>query len=315
MGYTTDDLIACARHRIYDMRAKAARELTETEAVGTHVLFIVHLPVQTMQSSLVGFQGEPWISAHIDEIRPTNEGNITLDIAHGVSISKLFYGPLADETLTEFIETRQIVQPKMEIASGAPTKQVISLVSQGPSTQVCPPLAGPNEQVLSQTVGPVKQLLPPVSGPTHQVVSVASGPTHQVVSMASGPTHQVVSMASGPTHQVVSMVPGPTHQVVSMASGPTHQVVSMVPGPTHHVVSMASGPYTHVISSVPQATLKISRKIVVPAMYTQCRRLHICIQAAASRLIQFTPNKRWATKRIELLTKLIPGHPQFPIGK
>ena len=282
MAYTADDLIACARHRIYDMRAKAARESTNSEAVATHVLFIVHLPVQTMQSSLVGFQGEPWISAHIDEIRPTSEGNITLDIAHGVSISKLFYGPLADETLTEFIETKQIVQPKMEIASGAPTKQVISLASQGPSTQVFPPLAGPSEQVLSQTVGPGKQLLPPVSGPTHQVVSTALGPTHQVVSMASGPTHQVVSMASGPTHQVVSM---------------------------------ASGPYTQVISSVPQATLKISRKIVVPAMYTQCRRLHICIQAAASRLIQFTPNKRWATKRIELLTKLIPGHPQFPIGK
>ena len=234
MGYTTDDLIACARHRIYDMRAKAARDLTETEAVGTHVLFIVHLPVQTMQSSLVGFQGEPWISAHIDEIRPTSEGNITLDIAQGISISKLFYGPLDDKTLAKVIDTKQTLSLEERISEGEPTKQVISLISnasQGPSTQVCDSVAGPSGQVLSQVSGPSEQLLSPTLGPTHQ------------------------------------------------------------------------------------ATQKISRNVVIPAMYTQCRRLHICIQAAASRLIQFTPNKRWATKRIELLTKLIPGEPQFAIGK
>ena len=277
MGYTTDDLIACARHRIYDMRAKAARELTETEAVGTHVLFVVHLPVQTMQSSLVGFQGEPWISAHIDEIRPTSEGNITLDIAQGISISKLFYGPLDDKTIEQVIETKQTLSPEEGISEGEPTKQVISLLSdasKGPSTQVCDSVAGPSGQVLSQASSPSEQLLSPTLGPTHQVVSTVTSPDVQVTTSIAAPTAQVIPSETGPVTQVITSV-----------------------------------------SEIPQATQKISRSVVVPAMYTQCRRLHICIQAAASRLIQFTPNKRWATKRIELLTKLIPGEPQFPIGK
>ena len=96
MGYIADDLIACARNRVYDMRAKAAREShknldrneehTEAEDVilGTHVLFIVYLPVQTLHSSLVGFQGDPWISAHIDEIWPSSERkgqDVTYDLA------------------------------------------------------------------------------------------------------------------------------------------------------------------------------------------------------------------------------------------
>ena len=276
MGYTTDDLIACARHRIYDMRAKASRELTETEAVGTHVLFIVHLPVQTMQSSLVGFQGEPWISAHIDEIRPTSEGNITLDIAQGISISKLFYGPLDDKTI-QVIETKQTLSPEEGISEGEPTEQIILLLSNasdGPSTQVCDSVAGPSGQVLSQVSGPSEQLLSPTLDPTHQIVSTVTGPDVQVTTSIAAPTAQVIPPETGPVTQVITSV-----------------------------------------SEIPQATLKITRKIVVPSMYTQCRRLHICIQAAASRLIQFTPNKRWATKRIELLTKLIPAEPQFPIGK
>ena len=278
MGYTTDDLIACARHRIYDMRAKAARELTETEAVGTHVLFVVHLPVQTMQSSLVGFQGEPWISAHIDEIRPTSEGNITLDIAQGISISKLFYGPLDDKTIEQVIETKQTLSPEEGISEDEPTEQVISLLSdasKGPSTQVCDSVAGPSGQVLSQASGPSEQLLSPTLGPTHKLVSTVTSPDVQVTTSIAAPTAQVIPSETGPVTQVITSV-----------------------------------------SEIPQATQKISRTIVViPAMYTQCRRLHICIQAAASRLIQFTPNKRWATKRIELLTKLIPGETQFPIGK
>lgn len=246
MGYITDDLIACARHRIYDLRANAEREIKDEEVNGTHVLFIIHLPVQTMQSSLVGFQGEPWISAHIDEVRPTSEGNITLDIAQGVSISKMFYGPFDDETLVQDREFTVSVSPEYEVPPGQSFRS-------GPQSQVMT-IAGPTNEVLPSVPGTTKS---PVAGPTAQVLS------------SSGPAKQVISVAS-PT---VQMLPAETLT------------------PQH-----------------------IHRKFV-PTVFTQCRRLHICIQAAASNLIQFTPNKRWATKRIDMLTRLIPDEPEFPLGK
>ena len=93
-GHINGDLIACARYRIYDMRAKALlnKDGESRRNCLTHVLFIVHLPVQAVQSSFVGFQGDPWVSCHIDELRTSDEGALTLEGAEGASISELFYG-------------------------------------------------------------------------------------------------------------------------------------------------------------------------------------------------------------------------------
>ena len=92
-GHLNGDLIACARYRIYDKRAEAS--LRHEREGCTHVLFIIHLPRQTVGSSFVGFQGEPWISTHIDDLRPTKGGAITLQEVMGVSISQLFCGKMA----------------------------------------------------------------------------------------------------------------------------------------------------------------------------------------------------------------------------
>lgn len=256
MGYITDDLIACARHRIYDLRANAEREIMAKEVDGTHVLFIIHLPVQTMESSLVGFQGEPWISAHIDEIRPTSEGNVSLDIVQGVPISKMFYGPFDDQTLVQELES-------------VPTKD-----------------DNPQEQ------------------------SFGSGPQSQVISLITSPTDEKPHSVSVSTN---SPVAGPIAQVLSKSAGPTEQVMSVV-GPTVQLLP-SENPTEQILS--PKTTLpsQLTHQKFVPTMYTQCRRLHICIQAAASNLIQFTANKRWATKRIDILTRLIPDEPKFPLGK
>ena len=84
------DLLACARYRIDDERAK----LNWREGQGsTHVLFVIHLPRQaeTQKSSFVGFQGGSWISAHIDDIRAPSESALTLDDALSSPISQLFY--------------------------------------------------------------------------------------------------------------------------------------------------------------------------------------------------------------------------------
>ena len=55
----------------------------------THVLFVIHLPQQAVSSSFVGFQGDPWISAHIDDIRYRDDA-VTLREAMKMPISHLF---------------------------------------------------------------------------------------------------------------------------------------------------------------------------------------------------------------------------------
>ena len=82
----TGDLIACARYRIYDLKAKAAKNLT------THVLFVIHLPRSYNNSSFVGFQGDPWVSFHIDDLRSTNDVSVSVKEAMSMTISAVFIG-------------------------------------------------------------------------------------------------------------------------------------------------------------------------------------------------------------------------------
>jgi hypothetical protein len=83
-GHANGDLIACARNRIYDVRSEKERD--------THVVFVIHLPHQAANSSFVGFQGDPWISVHIDDLRPTSDSTIMPYEAMGTAISHLFLG-------------------------------------------------------------------------------------------------------------------------------------------------------------------------------------------------------------------------------
>ena len=80
------------------MRAKALLNQSQSSHT-THVLFIINLPVQVAQSSFVGFQGDPWVSCHIDELRPGEKGAITLEGAQGVAVSELFYGGMERKPL------------------------------------------------------------------------------------------------------------------------------------------------------------------------------------------------------------------------
>lgn len=91
-GDQCGDLIACARYRIYDERAKV---LSHAEGL-THVLFIIHLPPHTTGSSFVGYQGEPWISIHIDDLRVSESDQLTLQDALSHKISELFSNPSSD---------------------------------------------------------------------------------------------------------------------------------------------------------------------------------------------------------------------------
>lgn len=95
-GHLNGDLIAYARYRIYDLRAKAIEKQCST----THVLFIIHLPRKTPTSSFVGFQGTPWICYHLDDLQECDEELFSLQDALLKPISELFY---SDSFKSEFI--------------------------------------------------------------------------------------------------------------------------------------------------------------------------------------------------------------------
>ena len=122
------DLLACARYRIDDERAK----LNWREGQGsTHVLFVIHLPRQaeTQKSSFVGFQGGSWISAHIDDIRAPSESALTLDDALSSPISQLFYSRRFEsepEPIEEPMETYE--KEGMEVEIDEAGHDMVSLI-------------------------------------------------------------------------------------------------------------------------------------------------------------------------------------------
>ena len=120
-GHLNGDLIACARYRVYDERVNALNKNRIQNRDGvTHILFIINLPHQVSSSTFVGFQGDPWISSHIDDLRPTSSDTIEPLHAIATNISELFIGeyihdiaPLLDAAF-EQIPSRQPPQPDEE---------------------------------------------------------------------------------------------------------------------------------------------------------------------------------------------------------
>ena len=112
-GHSNGDLIACARNRIYDVRSEKERD--------THVVFVIHLPHQAANSSFVGFQGDPWISVHIDDLRPTSESTIMPYEAMSTAISQLFLGHAAPSDRFELpmdaANTQEEVESDIEMDS------------------------------------------------------------------------------------------------------------------------------------------------------------------------------------------------------
>ena len=114
-GHINGDLIACARYRIYDERVNAL-EKNKLQGRGgvTHVLFIINLPHYVSGSSFVGFQGDPWISAHIDDPRPSHGDTIEPVHAMSAKISELFIGGYINDIQSLLSTTCEQVQLQNE---------------------------------------------------------------------------------------------------------------------------------------------------------------------------------------------------------
>ena len=176
------------------------------------MLFIIHLPRQVLSSSLVGFQGDPWISAHIDVLRPTTQDVITLHEAMGMSISHLFFGKVAANK-----GGREEEEVEMPTFTDTLNKEADS-----------------PEFMSGGAKMPERQILP------------------------SGVEFKSLALHTPPPVQK------------------------------------------------PEDSF--------PHLHAQFRRLHGCIQSAASRLQDSSTNKERATKRVNILVRLIPRNPSFPLG-
>lgn len=221
-GHLNGDLIACARYRVHDIRTKAT--LKKSKHL-THVLFIIHLPVQSVRSSFVGFQGDPWLSCHIDELKPSESGAITFEGAQGLAISDLFYGEKEEDK-------RRLSDLEAQISKEE---------DEPPETE--------KRKMEEQD-------------------------------LHSENAEGTESSASSTTME----------------------------GSTDHEEQQNKNiTETELSTSVADST--------VSDMCKQCVRLNSYIQASASRLQDTKQNKLRATKRVELLIKIIPRKPAFPLGE
>jgi len=250
-GHLNADLIACARYRIYDKRVEASRQ-NEWEGQ-THVLFIIHLPRHVLGSSFVGFQGNPWISTHIDVLRTSM---IALHKTMGVPISHLFFGKVAAnrgreeeerglEMSTFTDRLKESDEAKVMQAEGSPSSFEV-----GFSQEELRPKPPQLEQVKMDT-------------------SVEGGISHKEAK-ADAPEFTAESDMQMPGRQTLLEVP----------SG----------------VEFENQP--------PEDNY----------LHTQFRRLHGCIQPAASKLQDSSTNKERTTKRVAILVSLIPRNPSFSLG-
>ena len=253
------DLIACAKYRIYDKRAESRNK----RKVWTHVLFIIHLPRQVVGSTFVGFQGDPWISTHIDDLRPARDSTITLHEAMNVSISQLFYGTMsADEggrvaeisTFADKIFQQNEVMPVEAIQESMEQDEVTPFKEESNSQSPLPPPLLEQPQMGTSAEGELLNEAPEAQEPQKSTSDAAEIPLQQI------------------------LPPLPTRDDFEGYSIPR------TPPP------------------------------VEGNHYIQFRRLHGCIQPAATRLQDSAKNQERATKRVAILVNLIPRNPSFPPG-
>ncbi len=285
-GHLNGELIACARHRIYDLRAKADESQT------THVLFIIHIPRQ-IPCSLIGYQGEPWISAHVDDLKPSEEGMVELHEAiRGVQMSELFIGgkwnidsnsiPYSTQTsdnTSAAIEQR--VEVEMEVNSLINTSHSIDLESKSSNDWAQTIDVAMKDDILSETMD----------------LSV----------------EDIEDMSFGDESQ--PLVEREKSQAGKPSLLPFLPQVQKMPLPSAN----ESEEQIKIVDNV-FSEMTIARQVSEENHFFQVnyknplfKRLYRCIQPAASKLQDFTFKR--STQRVELLVHLIPKSIQYDPGK
>ena len=229
------------------------------------MLFIIHLPRHVLGSSFVGFQGDPWISAHIDVLRPTMHNTITLHETMGMSISDLFYGKLTADKEGREEEVGELYQDD--------AMEVMQVQGNPPSFQ-----GGFNQDKEMQVEEERRSRSPQLEQPEMDTSVEGETPYKKAKADAPESTPDFAEMLE---RQLLPKVPNGVE---------SEELVLHTPPPVQ------------------------KKDDSLPHLHTQFRRLHGCIQPAASRLQDSLTNKERTTKRVAILVSLIPRNPSFPLG-
>ena len=272
----------------------------------THVLFVIHLPQQVIGSSFVGFQGDPWISTHIDDLRRTNNNTDTLNKAMTMPISSLFIIPDVEHEEEMPMEIENVLgkeelqedethhNTKMEVEDSQETELSVhhDLDIQHPVFLATSPVEGSMEQ----TPLPTDQL--EISHPADRFIS--------------SPKDSVPSSEGSMNHIMIDLQESMEQLNVEKPSKEMPEQLYVSEDNTEVTEQVMDSSVTQHFRAHQEAFNKDSKCQLQPTALKKSGyfdQLHSCIQAAASRIQDSTENKERATERVKLLVDLIPRFP------
>ena len=317
-GHRNSDLIACARYRIYDeaVRAKNKNRIQNRGSGITHVLFMIRLPPQEVKSQFVGFQGDPWISVHIDDLRQTSEATVIPEQAINAKLSELFIGVIEEDqqnlphNLLQGI-SRQEEDDQMSVEDYNQPHEDEPYTDEDEmedSEEEIFHEKNTEDSSEENTVEPLHSIAPDVEHESETKCitseSVVVPSTSETLPTTSGPiTSETLPTTSGPISSETLPITSesPIEDELS-----THSDVSM---PIHDKdVDEQQEPDQ---SEPPEpASMMIESNQFV--FHPQHRRLHGCIQAAVSALKD--PVRDRSKQRLQKLMSLIPKVPTDTLG-
>ena len=232
-------------------------------------------------SSFVGFQGSPWICCHIDELRSSGEGELTIDAAQNIPISCLFYGgEIKDGFLQQSNDPKEKLQIKREESSEVSEDDaIISVKSEEQSESESTKLEEYEQEELVQSISESEEEKKEVNKDDRKTIKedmVVVDVEDENYELFESEQHEIYSTA------VVVQLKG--------IQDADHFEDESTPSP----------------GKSPTYGGKESQR------FTQCSRLYGCIHTATSRLQDL--KLQHAKKRIELLLIIIPKTVTYPLG-
>lgn len=249
----------------------------------------------------MGYQGEPWISVHIDDLKPAGDDSIELqDVVGGTRMSDLFIGvtiekqninnsplPYSTQTSGDTISEQVVSQAENNILNSSDpidkiaTDELVSSVSSNLWAQATGSPATKD-----------KSLADPMEIPVEDIEDVSFDDMETVELV---PNKMLQAQNSKSLLQNIPVL----SQEDSLAHIPIVEHIPISEVFVQRQCSEDSDPVAHLVLQGKRSPL--------------FRRLHRCIQPAASRLQDF--NSRRSTKRVELLVRLIPKNISSDFGK
>ena len=309
----------------------------------THVLFIINLPHQVSTSTFIGFQGDPWLSAHIDDIRPTSVGTIEPLHALQATISELFIGDYIDNFQAlldkQYVHLKtQVSQTISEEASQDEHSHEDSQRSSQLSKQPYSDHKRDEREIDVENEGTQQSPIPLDSDEesddydeekTENVVSSESSlvlqsdgiPDQSTESQEESSDSEENNIGESGKETVFDIdekedIDEKVYIKVSTVTAvkPDDNAFESVIAEDHPVKLETTANVSTSIEPLEIPKPKRKPQIDIDQYPVgQCRRLYGCIQAAASKLEDATKDR--STQRVTRLTKLIPRVPAHYIGR